>query len=398
MVNSICDLLFEGYSVKLIDLSNFDFVPRGGVGGEFRKLEEARQAWARNLVHTNSIADQIRKLVQPARIATQMAAQFHSAERERLANIKKMLEPLESIRARFQMDTSIKKMLDDLSRPKLFNDELLKKANETALFNTALDAVQNSVPSALLHAQRTFAASWPASGFIQVMKTFEEAKKHWTVPAELIDSVGALKAMREHIDSLTLPVLDWVSAATLAKVLGSEGIEAHLAALGIRSDGTLADEASEHSDEGIGLSRKSLELMTLLSLILAILVPIYQEYSSGQWQQQTDKKLDAHSVMLDAQTRRFEALSILVEKALVREAKHVGQRFVVLDRVAIVRNEPRHGAAVMGKLLPCEVVKPIAEQGKWIQFEYYHWLLQAHQTGWALKKQFKRVPSAYAEE
>ena len=32
MVNSICDLLFEGYSVKLIDLSNFDFVPRGGVG------------------------------------------------------------------------------------------------------------------------------------------------------------------------------------------------------------------------------------------------------------------------------------------------------------------------------------------------------------------------------
>lgn len=384
--------------MKSIDLSKFDSVLRGSVGGEFRKLEEARQVWARNLVPTNLLADQIRKLVEPAGIAIHMAAQLHNEERERFANIKKMLEPLESIRASFQMDTSIKRMLDDLSKPKLFNDELLKIANEAELFNTALKAVQNSVPSAFLHAQRTFAATSTTSGFIQVMKTFEEAKKHWTVPAELIDSLGALKAMRQHIDSLTLPVLDWVSAATLARVLGTEGIEAQLAALGIRSDGTLADEASEHGDEGIGLSRKSLELMTLLSLILAILVPIYQEYSSGEWQQQTDKKLEAHSVMLDVQARRFEALSVLVEKALVREAKHVGQRFVVLDRVAIVRNEPKHGAAVVGKLLPREVVKPIAEQGKWIQFEYYHWLLQEHQTGWALKKQFKRVPGTYIEE
>lgn len=399
MASSLCNLLCERYSVKLADLSNFGSVLRdAGVVGEFRRLEEAHQIWARNLVPTNSIADQVRKLMEPAGIAIEMAAQLHSMERERLANIKKMLEPIESIRASVQMDTSIKRMLDDLSKPKLFNDELLKMANEATLFNAALNAAQNSVPSAFLHAQRTFAATSTTSGFIQVMKTFEEAKKHWTVPAELIDSLGALKAMREHIDSLTLPVLDWVSAATLAKVLGPEGIEAQLAALGIRSDGTLADEASEHGDKGIGLSRKSLELMTLLSLILAILVPIYQEYSSGEWQQQTDKKLEAHSVMLDAQARRFEALSILVEKALVREAKHVGQRFVVLDRVAVVRNEPRHGAAVVGKLLPREVVKPIAEQGKWIQFEYYHWLLQEHQTGWALKKKFKRVPGTYVEE
>jgi hypothetical protein len=340
-----------------------------------------------------------RKLMEPAGIAIQLTAQFHNVERERLANIKKMLEPLESIHASFQMDSSIWRMLDDPLKPKRFNDELLKIANKAELFSTALDTVQNSVPSAVTQAQRMFAASSTTSGFIHVMKTFEAAKKHWIVPKELIDSLGALRAMREHIDSLTLPVLDWVSAATLAKVLGSEGIEAQLAAIGIRPDGTLADDAAEGSDDGTGLfSRKTLELMALLGLILAILVPIYQEYSSGEWQQQTDKRLEAHSVMLDAQARRFEALSTLVAKALVREAKHVGQRFVVLDRVAIVRNEPRHGATVVGKLLPREVVKPIAEQGKWIQFEYYHWLLQEHQTGWALKKQFKRVPSTYKEE
>jgi hypothetical protein len=37
------------------------------------------------------------------------------------------------------------------------------------------------------------------------------------------------------------------------------------------------------------------------------------------------------------------------------------------------------------------VVRPIAEDGKWIQFEYYHWLHQEYRTGWALKKYFQRV-------
>lgn len=52
----------------------------------------------------------------------------------------------------------------------------------------------------------------------------------------------------------------------------------------------------------------------------------------------------------------------------------------------------------LGKLLPREVVRPVSEQGKWIQFEYYHWLMQEYQTGWALKKYFKRVPATYSQE
>lgn len=230
------------------------------------------------------------------------------------------------------------------------------------------------------------------------MKTYELAQKRWIVPPELVGSIGALKAMQEQIGKLTLPVIDWASAATLAKLLGPEGIEAQLAALGIQSDGTPSEHEPRYDDQGLGISRKAMELMTLLSLILAILVPIYQEISSSEWQQQTDKTLAAHGLMMEAQAKRMERLSSLVERALVAEAKRVDERFVVSERVVTVRLEPRSRSATVAKLLPREVVVPVSEQGKWIQFEYYHWLLQEHRTGWAPKKYFKRVPSTYKQD
>ena len=41
------------------------------------------------------------------------------------------------------------------------------------------------------------------------------------------------------------------------------------------------------------------------------------------------------------------------------------------------------------------VIWPISERGKWIEFEYCHWLYQEHRTGWALKKYFQRVPANF---
>ena len=75
----------------------------------------------------------------------------------------------------------------------------------------------------------------------------------------------------------------------------------------------------------------------------------------------------------------------------MQEASRQEQRFVVKERVAVVRSKPEHGAAVLGKLLPNEVVRPISEDGKWIEIEYYHWLHQEYRTGWVLKKYFLRV-------
>ncbi len=279
--------------------------------------------------------------------------------------------------------------------------ELEKQLQETrnlwiskAAFGDTMKAMQEGM-RASTHAYQAIAASFISSDFGQVMKTYENAQKHWMVPAELIDSVASLKAMQGQIGRLTLPVIDWASAASLAKMLGPEGIKAQLAALGIDHDGTIAEEVLQEEEQGIGLSRKALELMTLLSVIFTFLFSIYQEISSREQQRQLNEKLDAIESKSEVQAKTLEALSRLVEKAFIQETKRTDARFVVLDHVAIVRDEPRHGSTVKGKLLPREVVKPVAEQGKWIQFEYYHWVRQEYQIGWALKKYFKRVSASH---
>ncbi|MBC7938856.1 MAG: hypothetical protein H7Z19_03680, partial [Chitinophagaceae bacterium] len=115
--------------------------------------------------------------------------------------------------------------------------------------------------------------------------------------------------------------------------------------------------------------------MALLSFILAVLIPLYQEINSSQWQAATDRtlaaqtrKMEAQGDALEGQRMMIEALTKLVEKAVVQEAGRQEERFVVLDRVAVVRSKPEHGAAVEGKLLPREVVRPISKNGKWIEF------------------------------
>ncbi len=250
-------------------------------------------------------------------------------------------------------------------------------------------------------ARKLLADTSISSGIGQHLRSFEEANKLWVVPQTLLNALGPLRALQEQMGRLSLPVIDVVSAATLARVLGPDGIQAQLAALGINPDGSINVQFVPQ-EEGIGLSRKSLELLALLGFILAVLVPLYQEFSSSQWQAATDKTLAAQTQAiaaqgdaLEGQRKMIEALTKLVEKALVQEAKRQEERFVVLDRVAVVRSEPEHGSAVEGKLLPREVVRPISESGKWIEFEYYHWLHKEHRTGWALKKYFQRVPANF---
>jgi hypothetical protein len=175
--------------------------------------------------------------------------------------------------------------------------------------------------------------------------------------------------------------------------------------MGISADGSLIETDAEalefvgvDQEKGIGLSRKTLELMTLISFIAAFLIPYLQELSSNAWQAKTDAELAAHRQLLETQQKTIETLSNLIESALQKEAKRADERFVVLDRVATIRSKPESGAALVSKLLPREVVRPIAEEGKWIEVRYYDWLRQDYHTGWVLKKYLKRVPANHRQQ
>jgi hypothetical protein len=332
------------------------------VVAQIARMERERSSWMNAISTTRSLAEQYAKLVDHDSTAVRIAKQMQDAQKVHDQSIRKMLDPLASIRAGLLGDNSI----------------------------ALLRSFQVSNMTAVEHAQKLMADVSVSTGLQQMMKSFDEVNKRSSVPTAWLNAMRPLNALQDQLGRLNLPIIDFASAATLAKVLGQEGIESQLAALGINADGS-HNADFDGQDVGIGLSRKTMELLTLISFILAVLVPIYQEYSSAQWQAETTNSLKLNSDALESQRKMIESLSKLVEKALTQEAKRQEERFVVRDRVAVVRANPEHGATVVGKLLPQEVVRPISEDGKWIEFEYYHWLHQEYRTGWALKKYFQRV-------
>ncbi|MDO8264475.1 MAG: SH3 domain-containing protein [Gallionella sp.] len=376
--------------MKALDLANFDgLLGNTQVVKEIRKMERERSSWMNAMDQSHSLADQIKKIVEADSSVVQMVKRMHDAQKAQEESIRKMLDPLAHIRSSLLSDSTTQRMLAEFSKP-ISADHITKFMDQATGSNAFVKAMNSSVESSIGHARKMLAEASVSSGLQQIMKSFEEADKRWSVPSVLFESLSPLKALQEQMGKLSLPVMDVASAAALANLLGRDGIESQLAAWGINPDGSINAQFVDQED-GIGLSRKSMELMALLSFILAILLPIYQEISSSQWQAATDQKLEAQADALEGQKKMIEALTKLVEKALVQEAKRQEERFVVKDRVAVVRSKPEHGSAVVGKLLPQEVVRPISEDGKWIEFEYYHWLHQEYRTGWALKKYFQRV-------
>lgn len=359
---------------------------------EYRRLEKERSTWMNAMVETNSYADQIKKLVGPNSSAVQTAMQVYDAHKKAQdESIRKMLDPLAHIRKDMLGDSSLRRMIDEISKPAAATDHFTKLIEQVAGPSAYLQSLHLGLDNSIEHTRKLLAETSVSTSLQQLIKSYEGTHKHWAVPTALLESMSPLRALQEQVGKLSMPVMDWGSAATLAKLLGRGGIESQLAALGINPDGSL-NANFVVQEEGIGLSRKTMELMALLSFILAFLVPIYQELSSAQWQASVDKKLEAQADALDGQRKMIESLAKLVEKALVQEAKRQEERFVVRDRVAVVRSKPEHGSSLVGKLLPQEVVRPVSEDGKWIEIEYYHWFHQEYRTGWALKKYFHRVP------
>jgi hypothetical protein len=279
---------------------------------------------------------------------------------------------------------------------------VLEKINESIRanvgFTSALKALQisDSWKSSIEHARNSYAHQSVVEALTRSQRNFHDIQRRWQLPNELVQSVGALSALQEQIGRLTLPTLDWLSAAELVRALGADGIQAQLSELGIDEQGALQD--SEPEGENRLFSPMRQDLLALLSLIVGILFFIYQEQSSGKWQDNVDSKLDSHTVALAEQAKKFESLSVLVERALVKETRVTNTRFVVLERGSIIYRKPESGAQLDGKLFPREVVSLVSEKGKWIEVRYYNWRSREYATGWVLKKYFTRVPPSRQHE
>ncbi|CAG9933761.1 hypothetical protein [Candidatus Nitrotoga arctica] len=373
----------------------------GTLASELRRMEDARLDWLKHLQPYSSIAEEVHKINKATNSALYVGQLAALQDAKQLLDqqdyFKRMLDPIADIRKQYAFDPNWQRMIDIATKPAWLSDELtrtFKAAGQVGAFS----AMDEGIQASLRHAREVLAATSASGQITRLMKSYQDAHQHWEVPRGLVESVGAIKVLQESVGRLTIPVIDWSSAATLAGLLGERGIEAQLVALGIRADGTLLEVTEETAEQenGIGLSRKAMELMALISFIAVFLIPYLQELSSGKWQGKTDSELALQRQSLEKQQNQLEALSNLVLIAIEKETKRANDRFVVLDRVATVRSDPENRSLIVSKLFPREVVKPLAEQGKWIQIEYYDWLRQQYHSGWALKKYFKRVPTTYA--
>ncbi|TAG46806.1 MAG: SH3 domain-containing protein [Betaproteobacteria bacterium] len=406
----------------------------GGVASEMRRLERERVSLFSAVSEHGNIAAQFAKLHGTSEIAealakqssflainssvAQMTAQFSEntaatglvkqltdSGKVQQESIRRMLNPMRDILDSYRFNSGVQRALDELRRPFSLSQELSNFLGDPSALDDAIKRISSISESSMYRTRSLLNNDLFNSGIAQALKSFESIGDKWVVPNPLLESLGSLKALEERFGKITLPVIDAASAATLARMLGHEGILVQLSDLGIETqdDETISITPIQQG-EGIGLSRKQMEWMTLVSFFLAVFVPIWQEYSSSRGQAATDKALaelsikqNAFNLTLENQIKLIEALNGLVEQALVKEATFHEQRFVVLERIAEVRSEPENGSTVEGKLLPREVVRTVSEKGKWIEIEYYHWLLREYRTGWALKKYFTRVPRNFGE-
>lgn len=337
-------------------------------------------------------AQRLKDLIDPPQLRTVREALKLNRQWEDLQKIK---SPFDDLRNQFHSISNLKSLFDGIYKPNSAVEKFNSMLSADTTFNETLKQLTGTASwrSSLEHARNAFSHQSGLETFARTQTAFRDMQRHWELPRQLVESVGALTALQEQVGRLTLPAIDWISAAELVRGLGPAGIEAQLAALGIDENGELTDEVGQAGEKRL-LTPMQQDLMTLLSFIVGVLFFIYQEYSSNQWQASVDSKLDAHTLAFAQQAKKLESLSLLLELALAKEARIVDTRFVTLERGAIVYKRSESGAPKKGRLLPREVVTLVSEDGKWIEVRYYDWSSREYATGWVLKKYFARVPSS----
>lgn len=234
----------------------------------------------------------------------------------------------------------------------------------------------------------------------ELVRPFAGLQQHWKIPSVLTDSFATLRAADAVLAGLRLPVIDLAAAAAISAAWGPEGIERQLRNLGIDPDafGSEADTSSSAlalaGNEVCG--RRWPDIYTLLGLLLAILVPLYQEWSSAQMEARLTGRAEDLAHAHARQERQLQVLEKLLRLVIEQQTPIASECYVVRERPALIRERPESGSAILSSVFPNQLVHVTHAQGKWIHVEYYDWLAQEDRNGWALKKYFGRVHSCPA--
>lgn len=131
--------------------------------------------------------------------------------------------------------------------------------------------------------------------------------------------------------------------------------------------------------------------MAMVSLILALLVPVYQSSEGQKTQHEIQATVRDGDEQLRQEMRALEAQLILELERL--KPSTIDPTLYVVERMASLKVAPRPKSITMATLPPNQLVALKERKGRWIQVEYFDYIDGTSKIGWVLKKYLKRVPS-----
>lgn len=200
---------------------------------------------------------------------------------------------------------------------------------------------------------------------------------------------------KRYKDSIKLFPSEISSAIAISKMLGPVGINAHYEEILKELKGVENETAPDVKSELF--SREF-----ILSVLLSVLMFLYQEYSSNQMEQRLNNKIEAKTKETIAQSseehnelkEQIEQLELLiVNLSQTQQKPFTRTEYIVKDRSAFIRDEPKNGSKVIAHIFPNQVVTIIDSEGKWIEVTYYDWAKGNYMNGWMLKKYLQRIKS-----
>jgi len=351
------------------------------------------------------VAEQVRKLTQPYRHLfdeNSAARQIHRVTQNLNRDIQKLYDPLYKLTEQAEKLTQpykrlfdensaagqIRRVVQNLNRDIQKSYDPLYKFAEQAekltlpyrhLFNenSATGQIRRVAQNLNRDTQRLYESLNPTAG--QISQIIQNLNRD-------IQRLYELPDIAKHPNK----VADWINAGILAKEIEQNGIEWQQILAGVFEPDNPADPLAVTPKKDIFSARWFVNNILIPLLINMLAAYLFHHF----YQKQDTAKTE---ISLHEQKQTILGLTSLVEQVLIQTAQESEEIFVVRERMATVRSEPRHGAAVVGKLRPNEVVWRVGRKGLWIEVRYYHGRHEEFQTGWVLKKYLKRIPANHSK-
>ena len=305
------------------------------------------------------------------------------------------------------LDNPTLKFIEQFKSQELQRQKLLK--DSFAMPNSALQAINAINASNKIYADSLKSLFRPLKLSDSIFesaasKLFKELSKsplrefnNLAYPANLMDIMVGKNIQdfeKRYKNSLNIFPSEISSALAISKMLGPVGVHAHYE--------EILKELKRQDDEPSSDDKRELFSRELLFQILAVLMFLYQEYSSSQMEQRLNNKIDAKAQEVTAQSSKehnelkehINQLELLiVNLSQTQQKPFTSAEYVVKDRSALIREVPKNGSKVIAHIFPNQVVTIIDSEGKWIEVTYYDWAKRNYMNGWVLKKYLQSTKS-----